>query len=215
MLNLLQEIESQPKVDPSDFIKNIISNLTHEIRTPLNGMLGFSNLLLSNSLDNQKKTDYLKYFNFSGIEITNIFDNLIDLNSLESGNYKTNLSKFSLHLIFSKIYDKIEKKYPLQKVNIKLAVRENCNKYIISDQKLIIEIFKHLIDNALKYSSFKDIQFGCYKEGEEMVFFVKDEGIGIPELNNKYLLYKKFYQLHMGPSRSHNGLGIGLTIAKK
>lgn len=217
MSNLLdKEIDIGSKeINSSEFIQKIISNLSHEIRTPLNGMLGFINLLSSGNFDNERKAEYLEYLNFSGVEITKVFDNLIDLSTLESGFYKTSLSFITLSQLFEDLMHKIHQSYPLQKINITYTVEKQCKRKIISDPKLIREAFKHLIDNAIKYSQNKTVKVGCYLSDEKVVFFVKDNGIGIPPLINKYLLYKKFYQLHMGPSRSYSGLGIGLTITKK
>src|SRR6056297_3814440 len=217
MSNLLdKEINIESKeVNSSEFIKNIISNLSHEIRTPLNGMLGFINLLSSGNFDNEKKADYLEYLNFSGLEITKIMDNLVDLSALESGLYKTTLSFVTLPQLFEDLMNKINQSYPLQKLNITYNIEKQCSRKIISDPKLIRQAFKHLIDNALKYSQNKAVKVGCSLTDDKIVFFVKDNGIGIPALANKYLLYKKFFQLNMGPTRSYNGLGVGLTITKK
>ena len=102
--------------------------------------------------------------------------------------------------------------FSVTKNNVRIIVEElpDCE----SDPIHINQIFSNLIDNAIKYSkrdADNEITVGGYIEMESIVYFVKDNGIGIDKKN-----YKKVFEIfrQINPE-NNNGMGLGMTIVSK
>lgn len=84
---------------------------------------------------------------------------------------------------------------------------------INSDRQIISKIYKHLLDNAIKFTSKGKIEIGASELDASWCLYVSDTGTGISESIQQHVL-KPFVQADMGLSRTHEGLGVGLTIVK-
>lgn len=86
---------------------------------------------------------------------------------------------------------------------------------IFVDKYRISQIFTNLITNTEDFVNEKTdvMEIECLDNKNTIIFYVKDNGSGIPQyqLNN---LFKKFYQIDSSSKRSHNGSGLGLAICK-
>jgi len=83
------------------------------------------------------------------------------------------------------------------------------------DQGQIVQLLQNLIGNAIKYRNGEapEVHVSCQRHGNEWVFSVKDNGIGIP-VNRQEQIFQIFRRLHARDSYG-GGTGVGLTIAKK
>jgi len=84
-----------------------------------------------------------------------------------------------------------------------------------TDETKIIQVLSNLIQNSVDFTPIVDakIEVDAKKEGDDIIFCVKDNGIGISE-ENQINLFKKFYQIDTSIIRKHGGTGLGLTICK-
>ena len=99
--------------------------------------------------------------------------------------------------------------------NIHLIKDSPENIVIFSDKDRINQVFSNLIKNAIDFveSEKGQITIGAKNKKEVIKFFVKDNGIGISEINQKEI-FKTFYQIDTSTSRKRNGSGLGLAICK-
>jgi CheY-like chemotaxis protein/anti-sigma regulatory factor (Ser/Thr protein kinase) len=86
-------------------------------------------------------------------------------------------------------------------------------KYFQTDRNKLESIISNLIKNALKFTLSGSVEFGCLYEPDNLVFFVKDTGIGIPA-ESLDSVFDRFVQADMSLSRSQEGSGLGLSIVK-
>ncbi|MFA5830192.1 MAG: HAMP domain-containing sensor histidine kinase [Candidatus Gracilibacteria bacterium] len=110
---------------------------------------------------------------------------------------------------------KEERVQALQK-NITVTLQGDCNKkiFVLADANKIRFVFQNLIANAVKYSKLGGkIVIGCKKTAKDVVFYVKDNGIGISAANQKYI-FQKFFRAKNAIGVDTNGTGLGLYIAK-
>ena len=85
--------------------------------------------------------------------------------------------------------------------------------YLRTDRKKLDSIISNLIKNAIKFTPSGSIEFGCRLEEPDIVFYVKDSGVGIPQerLNS---IFDRFVQGDLSTTRPHEGSGLGLAIVK-
>lgn len=89
----------------------------------------------------------------------------------------------------------------------------NPNLKFQADHEKVYLVLFNLVDNAFKFTESGMIEFGYRLEDDFLVFFVKDTGPGISEKFND-LIFERFYQIEDPTSKSHPGLGLGLSISK-
>ncbi|MGL5637007.1 MAG: sensor histidine kinase, partial [Bacteroidales bacterium] len=84
---------------------------------------------------------------------------------------------------------------------------------INTDEEKIYAIFTNLIRNAIKYSEKGHITIGYLEHPQNITFYVRDEGKGIPE-NMLENIFHRFIQVDNTSTKSHEGAGLGLSIVK-
>ncbi|MDE1769015.1 MAG: ATP-binding protein, partial [Thaumarchaeota archaeon] len=84
-----------------------------------------------------------------------------------------------------------------------------------SDPDRLSQVFANLIKNSVDFVPKSDgvIEINAHGENNQVVFYVKDNGSGIPKEKQENL-FKKFYQIDTSLKRSHGGTGLGLVICK-
>ena len=211
-------LEAKNKAEESDKLKSsFLANLSHEIRTPLNGILGFTDLLESEHLDENKKKDFLRTIKESGHKLLSIINDILDVSFIESDQVQINHQEFSLNELLDQISSKTQSDIGKTHKEIELIVNKhfrNGQDVISSDPKIIYQIYDKLIDNALKFTDKGFLEIG-YKatDQENITFYVSDSGIGVPE-ESKDLIFERFRQLDNKITRQFEGLGLGLSIAQ-
>jgi signal transduction histidine kinase len=205
---------AENKARESDLLKTaFLRNISHEIRTPMNSIIGFSTLLNENNLPDVKKTEYLQIINNSSHQLLNIVNEILDISLIETGNIYVVDRKANVNMLLDEIFDYFN---PLMKKNIILKPVKGLNNErsnVITDEPKIRKILTNLIDNSLKFTEKGQISFGYVAEENELVFFVEDTGIGIPD-KFKPNLFTRFQKAEYDPSRLYEGLGLGLSICK-
>jgi signal transduction histidine kinase len=191
----------------------IISMVSHELKTPLTSIKGFAETIIQEDLN---KSEIIKFANIIYNEadrLNRLVNSLLNLSRLESAKVNFNIKKVDIKEIVESV---IELMYPkIKSSNIKLN-REYEDEVIyeaLADQDKIEQIIINLVDNAVKYTPKEGtITIGLKNKESEVLVYVKDTGIGIPE-NEKHKIFEKFYRTTISSSISQ-GIGLGLVITK-
>lgn len=213
-------IEAKEKAEESDNLKSaFLANVYHEIRTPMNGILGFVNLLNEPELVNEKQLKYLKIIEKSGERLLNTINNIVDMSKIHSGQVKVNLNETNINKQIEKIYNFFKPEAESKGINFafknSLPTKEA---YFLTDCEKIYAILIHLVKNALINTSKGSIEFGYTGTKSstcktELMFFVKDTGIGIPKDRQK-AIFENFTQSDISNKMALEGNGLGLSITK-
>lgn len=189
-----------------------LSNLSHEIRTPLNCILGFSSIIDQNT-DVQKIQKFSDMISKSCDRLLSVMDDIITTSMLYSGNFLKQESLFDLVPFFRSI---IELYVPLclqKKLAIKFSGMAVDCYYVYADKPKLHEVFKHLLNNAIKFTDTGYVEIGILQL-ENRIFYVKDTGIGIDK-DKQEEIFKTFNQGHNEHSLyNYGGNGLGLSIVK-
>lgn len=211
-------IKANIEAETSNRLKSsFLANISHEIRTPLNSVVGFSNLLLSNDISQEVKEEYIEHINHNGEKLLQIIGDIIDLSRLESSQIEITYEEASVNSIVSEVIEEARQVIRRNEKSIILNLKDTFKDdtdLIFTDKVWLKRVLSHLMDNAVKFTLDGSIEFSYYRENENLVFKIKDTGIGINK-ENLGRIFEEFRQEIDGHHRPFEGLGIGLTLAKE
>ncbi|MFA9370093.1 MAG: ATP-binding protein [Labilibaculum antarcticum] len=212
--HLIKIRNAEKKARESDYLKTaFLQNISHEIRTPMNGIVGFAGLLKENDLTQDEKEMYLDIITKSSGQLLNVVNDVLDVSLLDSGNVIINKTQFDLNEFLDQIYSvhgTILSKDILLQLNNTLSGLDHI---VFTDKVKLGQIFDNLISNAIKYTPKGLIEFGCEMKEDQLLFFVKDSGIGIaPKFHEK--IFDRFHRAEVETTKTIGGAGLGLAICK-
>ncbi|NDP27218.1 MAG: PAS domain S-box protein [Flavobacterium sp.] len=208
-------VKSKERAEESDRLKlAFLANMSHEIRTPMNGILGFTELLKEPKLTGEQQREYIDIIEKSGIRMLNIINDIISISKVESGQVDILLSETNVNEQMEYLQTFFNPEAKQKGIQLCVSKRLPSNEAIIkTDREKLYAILTNLVKNAIKFTNEGSIEFGCEKKGENLQFFVKDTGLGIPQ-SQKKVIFERFRQANETISRSHEGSGLGLAISK-
>ena len=203
------------KAEESDRLKSaFLANMSHEIRTPMNGIIGFSKILSSLGITQDERIEYAKILSISCNRLLKIVNDVLDISKIESGQMEVRQSAFSINKLIYEIYTF---NLPIfTERNLKLLPKLSCSdneSIVIGDEQKVHQILSILLNNSLKFTSVGYVEFGYSKSKDNFEFYVKDTGIGIA-VEAQESIFGRFQQEDSSISRTHEGAGLGLAIAK-
>ncbi len=193
-----------------------LNNISHEILTPMNGILGMSELLLSEHL-NETQRKYAEFIQSSGRNLLDMFNSVFDFSRMETRRLELSEKDFHLHELVKETADFFADKARYKGLTLQCDIQENVPGRICGDPMRLRQILVNLISNALKFTPEGSISisvFGIPEDPHRIGFRVKDTGIGIPEKMH-VLIFEPFTQADDSLTREHQGAGLGLSIAKQ
>ncbi len=211
-------IHAKEKAEEADFLKtSFLANMSHEIRTPMNAILGFSQLLEEEDIEEEEKREYLHYIHKRGHDLLNIINDILDISKIESNELKIFKTFGDVNLMLDEClkFFNAENAYELKKpIDIFIGKKLPPNTSVELDFARIKQIINNLVSNSIKFTEQGFIDFGCYEVNSHLIFYVKDSGIGIQD-EKKHLVFERFRQLEENTiTKKFGGTGLGLSICK-
>jgi PAS domain S-box-containing protein len=183
-----------------------IAMASHELRTPLTGIKAFTQILQTKETSEEKK-HFLSKINAITDNMTNIIDDFLDANKINSNEFMLDRTEFKINDL---ICDVVESIKPSVEHNILTQLGENS--IMSGDAKRVRQILSNLIINASKYSdSTKEIIIKTKVEPSHVLLSVVDFGVGINK-NDASKIFGAYYRAKSGVGAK--GLGLGLFITQ-
>ena len=215
-------IEAKNKAEESDRLKSaFLANISHEIRTPMNSIFGAVSILKEKNLpgnisimNEAEEQEFLEIITNSGNRMLETVKNIIDISRIETKQVEIRTCGINICHEFMSIC--LKHMPEIQSKGLKFIKKNGLttNELMIkTDKDKINTVFKNLVSNALKFTSEGYIEVGCTKQDDNLLFFVKDSEIGISKDKLK-AIFNPFVQADLKLTRSHEGAGLGLSIAK-
>ena len=197
---------------------HFLSTMGHELRTPLNAVIGLSELLLD-SKSEKEKTQFAKTIKKSGESLLGIINNILDFTKIESDDVKLEYQPTHIPTLLADTIKMLGTLTDPTKVKLSFRFDDSLSDYIKTDSNRLRQILINLIGNAIKFTDEGEISVQVtttesISEKGQILFIVKDTGIGIPE-EKMGLLFDRFSQLDADRNRRYGGTGLGLAISKR
>ncbi|MFN8671706.1 MAG: PAS domain S-box protein [Candidatus Sericytochromatia bacterium] len=210
--------KAKEKAEESVKLKStFISSMSHELRTPLNIILGFSSMI-EEETSLEEIYSMAKSIKDSGNDLLSIIEAVFDISMLQAKASKIKKENIEVMDIFEKFthYLGTEKiKRNKNKINFVFKPDMNYKNFLINtDKTLLTQVITNLLNNALKFTNQGNIEYGYNINNNDITFFVKDSGIGIPK-DKIDIIFEKFRQVDDSHSTNYDGVGLGLSICKE
>ncbi len=208
-----QEAEEYNKMKSS-----VLLNLSHEIKTPLTGIIGFIELLESTGLSKTQK-EYLQYLKESSNRLMNLLNNFIELAKFEANLYSIKLELFSLYSFNRILTEKFKALANKKNLIFKYTIDRSIPDKVSGSEEILNKAISLIMDNAIKFTESGEILYECKllekdKNRVKICFTIQDTGIGIKK-EHLSKIFNSFSQIDISPTRKFEGMGIGLSLAKR
>ncbi|MCU7936821.1 MAG: response regulator [Candidatus Thiodiazotropha sp. (ex Dulcina madagascariensis)] len=195
-----------------------LANMSHEMRTPLTGIIGVSQLLMTEKLA-RGVNNKVKTIDASARHLLTLIDDVLDFSKIDAGQIKIEHEAFDLHALVTTVSSTLE---PIaQKKNIRLMthISPEVPFNLLGDPQRIQQVLNNLIGNAIKFThqGYVDIRVNGLQITQttaNLRFEVIDTGIGIAKEGLKHI-FQRFNQIDDSITREYGGSGLGTTISKE
>jgi signal transduction histidine kinase len=209
-------LETNKKAMEADRLKSaFLSNLSHYIRTPMNSILGFTELIQTRDLDEEKRIRFLALINEKSHHLLQTINNIIEISKIQEGQIEIENKPFSIKNMIGRLLLVYEQELVKKGNKIRLhssILLKDTEDEIVSDYNKIYHILSSLLSNAVNFTEHGEIEVGVKSDNHSYIFFVKDTGPGISDEKQK-VLFVNFMQGRADVQRASEGTGLGLFLS--
>lgn len=205
--------EAYQELSQVDKLKNdFIAIASHELRTPLGVILGYASFLQEES--HGEATEHATAVLNSALHMRQIIEDMTNLRFLKIGDGELTKQSVPVSQVMMTALNDVYSLTEAKGNKLHYTVPTD-NVLVDVDQGKIIMALTNILNNAIKYSPERGfIELSYQLQGEREIWvFVRDQGVGIePEHLDK--IFDEFFQAEDHMTRRHNGMGLGLSIAR-
>jgi PAS domain S-box-containing protein len=212
---LFRERQARDLAETANLAKDeFIALISHELRTPLNSMLGWTNILRSQKLDQETFQQGLETIERSARSQVTLIEDLIDSAMIAMGKMRIKPERLNLERVIQSALDVVVPAAEAKAITLRLRVETPING-VMGDAARLQQVIWNLLSNAVKFTPEGGLIEVLVKPVEKNVeITVRDSGQGIsPELLP--LVFDRFQQAGMSRTRRFGGLGLGLSLVKQ
>jgi PAS domain S-box-containing protein len=187
---------------------SFLAAASHDLRQPLQ-TLRFLQGSLEQHLPHDEGRKIVADMGHSLDTMSSMLSSLLDVNQLESGNLRSSKSEFALNEIFDSVATDFVR--PVEEKGLRWRLVRSAV-MVHSDKRMLEEMLRNLLSNAVRYTDGGRILLGCRRSGDKVRVEVWDSGVGIAQDQLPYI-FEEYFQGAEGVGRG--GFGLGLAIVKR
>lgn len=183
---------------------------SHELKTPLTSLKLYAQVLerMLKKTGDEKNAEFAKKMDLQVIKLTSLIGDLLDVTKINSGKIHLNQDHFDFQQLVTETVEEMQ-----MSTSHQIELASESVGMVFADKERIGQVITNLISNAIKYSPHAERIMVEIKDKEnEVVFTVKDFGIGMPE-EKKDKVFEQYYRVSGDEQSTFPGLGLGLYIA--
>lgn len=193
--------------------EKIISMVSHELRTPLTSIKGFAETILQEELSKEEIMKFVQIIYNESNRLNNLVNAILDISRIEAAKIHLKRKKVDVKEIIENVIELLYPRIKSSDLTINRNYNDNEQYIIFADEDKVEQIVINLLDNAIKYTPFGgEISIGIEKRNDEILVYIADTGIGIPD-KDKPRIFEKFYRTSISMNVAQ-GSGLGLVIVK-
>ncbi|MBC7655178.1 MAG: response regulator, partial [Oligoflexus sp.] len=213
--NLVIQQKAEELALSTKYKSEFLANMSHELRTPLNSILLLSRLSAENIEGNltEEQVESAKVIQSSGNGLLILIDEILDLSKIEAGKMDIDYEKVTIKALKTELQNLFKPIVSQKEIELNFNLDVDANE-IETDYLRLGQILKNLLSNAIKFTSSGSVNLSVYKKDDNLIFEVKDTGIGISKDKQK-LIFEAFQQEDGSTKRKFGGTGLGLSISRE
>ncbi|MBM44453.1 MAG: histidine kinase [Phycisphaerae bacterium] len=202
--------------ESTNFKTEFLANVSHELRTPLNSIIGFAELLLTDSGQDEdpKRARHLSNILASGRSLLELINDLLDMAKIEAGRMEVNLEPISIEDLLEGLAGIMTPQASAKSIELDCQVEDELPQ-LETDPGKLQQILYNFLSNAIKFTpEHGHVTIQAESAGEHVLLSVSDTGPGIaPDMQD--LIFEKFRQADASHTREFTGTGLGLAICRE
>lgn len=183
---------------------------SHDLRQPLQS-LTLLQALLAQTVEGDKAPKLVERLGQTLDAMTGMLNVLLDINQIEAGVVQPEPSNFAIANLFDRLRDEFSYQAQSQRHDLRIL---RCGLSVHSDPRLLEQMVRNLLANAMKYTKAGRIVLGCRRVKGQVRIEIWDTGIGIAE-TELHAIFDEFHQVDNAAREGSKGLGLGLSIVQR
>lgn len=192
----------------------MLADLSHEMRTPLNAVIGFAETIERQTfgpVGHENYAQYAEHIRMAGRHLLDLVNTVLDLSKIDADRFSLNRVASDAGAIAREAAALM--RHQAEAAGLKLAVNvaEGLPESFL-DPRAVRQILLNLLSNAVKFTSDGEISLTVRRDDDDIVFTVKDDGVGMSAEALK-AIGARFTSAHGSGVRGQGGAGLGLSLA--
>lgn len=187
-----------------------VSTVSHDLRAPLTSIIGYAQMAQHPAASEDKREKAMSRIETSAWRMSNLVTDMLDLATIEAG-VEPRLEPIELDQLARAVMEDLEGAVFAKKLTLQYELEGPA--IVQADPRLLIQVWRNLIDNAIKYTSAGTITVRVRATDNRVTGQVSDTGIGISPADIPYV-FDKFFRAKRPYTQGMNGTGLGLTLVK-
>jgi two-component system CheB/CheR fusion protein len=183
---------------------------SHDLRQPLQ-TLALLQGLLAKSVTEEKPRELVSRIDETLAAMSGMLNTLLDINQIEAGVVRAEAASFVIDTLLARLHDEFSYVTHAQGLELRVV---GCRELVVSDARLLEQMLRNLLANAIKYTKRGKILLGCRRKGGTLRIEVRDTGIGIADADLG-AIFEEYHQIGNAARQRNRGLGLGLSIVKR